>query len=57
MQEQMEEAHNAFEYAIAKGLLTANPAAPNWAGNYMYMGVWAKGKAFKNINTREYSYC
>lgn len=44
----------AFEAAIKSGRLTRTPAAPNYAGAYMYMGTTAAGDLFKNVNTRAY---
>jgi len=46
----------AFETAIATGRLSADPAAANYAGKYMYMGPRSDGKgdAFKHSETREY---
>ena len=47
----------AFNEAIKSGLLSKDPAAKNYAGDYMYMGsagIPGGRAAFKNINTREY---
>lgn len=57
-----------FDSAIAQGRLSADPAAENYAGDYMYMGSYpqeryrlANGSAiaefraqFKHILTRQY---
>jgi hypothetical protein len=55
------EANVAFHIAIEQGRLSADPAAPNYAGNYMFMGR-AVGRdqtaryfdQFKHIATRQY---
>lgn len=45
----------AFDAAIAEGRLSRSDAAPNYAGNYMFMGRAATGKLlFKHRDTREY---
>ena len=45
----------AFESAIQLGLLSANPCADNYAGQFMYMGTDdARGHGFKHRDTREY---
>jgi len=47
-------AERAFNLAIEEGRLSEDKDAPNYAGNYMYMGQ-GQGKAlFKNIETRRY---
>ena len=44
-----------FNHAIASGRLSGDESAPLYAGNFMFMGKDAAGKAlFKNIATREY---
>lgn len=48
------EADGAFDRAIDTGRLSADPAAPNFAGNYMYMGRGKTGDAFKHRETRTY---
>jgi hypothetical protein len=46
---------HAFNAAIKSNVLSLNPSAINYAGNYMYMGTNANDEdLFKNINTREY---
>jgi len=46
----------AFELAIAQGRLSADPASPIFAGNYMYMGPSTANDVdcFKHIETRKY---
>lgn len=47
----------AFDLAIAQGRLSADEKAPNYAGNYMFMGPSAQRPAidaFKHILTRDY---
>ena len=48
------DAELAFTEAISQGKLSDNPQAPNYAGNYMYMGTWNGKDAFKHIETRSY---
>ena len=50
------ESAKAFAKAIAEGRLSDNENAPNYAGNYMFMGYQGvTGKAlFKHIDTRQY---
>ena len=58
------EADAAFNKAIVSGRLSDNPAMPNYAGNYMYMGsavappsdprLKVYRGSFKHINTRQY---
>jgi hypothetical protein len=49
------EANAAFDAAIDAGRLSADFAASNYAGRYMYMGTDADGRAlFKNSLTRQY---
>lgn len=44
-----------FEAAIKAGKLSSDENAPNYAGNYMYMGDAENGGAmFKDIVTRAY---
>lgn len=45
------ESRKAFDDAIASGLLSADPKAPNYAGDYMFMG---RRNGFKHIDTRNY---
>ena len=45
----------AFEAAIAEGVLSADPKSVRYAGAYMYMGTDASGHRFKHIDTREYT--
>lgn len=46
----------AFNRAIALGVLSKDPTARNFAGNFMYM-FDAEGKhAFKHIGLRQYVY-
>lgn len=47
-------ADDAFDFAIDTGRLSADPAAPNYAGHYMYMGKGKNGACFKHRLTREY---
>lgn len=45
----------AFDKAIASGRLSADQAAPNYAGLFMYMGTRDSGvDTFKHIATRKY---
>lgn len=44
----------AFTSAIAAGVLSADAAAPNHAGKFMYMGTERNRDLFKHIDTREY---
>jgi len=44
----------AFEAAIESGRLSADRAAQNYAGAYMYMGTVAGIDQFKHIDTRRY---
>ena len=45
----------AFKNAIEMKRLSADPAASNYAGMYMYMGTDQNDNdLFKNINTRSY---
>ncbi len=46
--------NEAFEQAIAKGILSVDQTKPNYAGNYMYMHTDEQGDAFKHIDTRKY---
>lgn len=48
------EANVAFELAISQGRLSADRAAPNFTGNYMFMGSNKGVDQFKHINTRRY---
>ena len=52
--EHWKDADRAFADAILSGRLSDDPSAPNYAGNYMYMGPGTGGDAFKNRLTREY---
>jgi len=44
----------AFEDAIVQGRLNPHKGAPNYAGDYMYMGTREDRDLFKHIDTREY---
>ena len=44
----------AFEHAIFERVLSEHPAAPTYAGRYMYMYSTARYDYFKHIQTREY---
>lgn len=49
------EANVAFDIAIRQGRLSADERHPNYAGNYMYMGLDGAGNdAFKHRLTRRY---
>lgn len=48
------DAQQAFREAIESGRLSRNESAPNFAGDYMYMGTWGGVDLFKNIVTRNY---
>jgi hypothetical protein len=49
-------ANVAFDRAIAAGILSKEPSAENFAGDFMFMGALEEGDAFKHIGTREYIY-
>ena len=44
----------AFEEAIKSGRLSEDEKAPNYAGNFMYMGSKAGKALFKDSMTRDY---
>jgi len=46
--------HAAFMQAVKDGRLSETPDAPNYAGNYMFMGHHEGRDLFKNIDTRRY---
>lgn len=46
----------AFEQAIASGVLSPDPSAERYAGDYMYMHTWDGIDYFKHILTRRYLY-
>src|SRR5262249_41046402 len=46
---------DAFNNAIAQGVLSKDPAHKNYAGNYMYMYTEANHDFFKHIVTRKYT--
>ena len=48
------EANVAFDLAIRQGRLSDRPSAPNFAGNYMFMGHSKGQDHFKHIETRQY---
>lgn len=48
------ETQQAFEDAINKGFFSEDPAQPNYAGHYMYMGSRKDVDLFKNTQTRKY---
>jgi len=48
------ESTKAFNKAIDGGRLSNYPPAPNYAGNYMYMGHEQGKDMFKNKDTRRY---
>jgi hypothetical protein len=51
------DAAQAFDEAIAAGVLSADRWAITYAGGFMYMGTDdERGHAFKNIDTRAYLY-
>ena len=45
---------DAFEDAIAEDRLSLLKDAPDWAGNFMYMGTKNGRDLFKHIDSREY---
>lgn len=45
--------HDAFNEAIESGRLSASPGC-NYAGDFMYMGTYSEGDAFKHKDTRRY---
>lgn len=53
-QSKQRESVEAFERAIAAGLLSNDPAADNFADKYMYMGTSEFSSMFKHIMTRKY---
>ena len=54
---QQQNAREAFDAAIQLGTLSDEPSAPNYAGEFMYMGTdTERGHAFKHRDTREYIY-
>ena len=46
----------AFEEAISQKILSENETAPNYVGNFMYMGTKEGVHQFKNIVTRKYCF-
>jgi hypothetical protein len=50
----IKDAQQAFAQAINEGRLSTDPAAPTWAGYYMYMGTSQGQDLFKHSLTREY---
>jgi hypothetical protein len=47
----------AFQHAIDVGALSTDPASPEYAGHYRYMGTQDNSvDAFKRIDTRQYLY-
>ncbi len=48
------DSQKAFDEAIQQGRLSTDAKAPNFAGNYMYMGTDNGRDLFKNIETRSY---
>lgn len=50
------EPHDAFDHAIQMGVLSPDPDAERYAGEYMYMGTWGGIDHFKHIVTRRYLY-
>lgn len=48
------ESKREFEKAIKQGRLSSGPTDPNYAGNYMYMGIHGGAARFKHRMTREY---
>jgi hypothetical protein len=52
-----QEAAAAFDFAIKMNVLSKDHTAKNYAGNYMFMGRYSSGWAFKNIETRQYVHC
>ncbi len=47
------EPQQAFTDAIESGRLSASPG-DNYAGDFMYMGTYPEGDAFKHHDTRRY---
>lgn len=52
--EELDEVDRAFEQAIESGRLSANKGDDNFAGDYMFMGNYKSGDAFKHVLTRRY---
>jgi hypothetical protein len=51
------DSREAFEDAIALGVLSDDPTSTRYAGKFMYMGTHPEsGDAFKNIDRRNYLY-
>jgi hypothetical protein len=46
----------AFEEAISQDILSENETAPNYVGNFMYMGTKDGLHQFKHIVTRKYCF-
>jgi hypothetical protein len=46
----------AFEEAISQKILSENETAPNYVGNFMYMGTKEGVHQFKHIATRKYGF-
>jgi len=44
----------AFDLAIKRGILSIDPSAANYAGDYMFMGHHAGHDQFKHVTTRQY---
>lgn len=53
-QDEQSESVEAFDKAIAAGLLSNDSEVDNYAGMYMYMGVTDGKAGFKNRMTRTY---
>ena len=50
----LNDSDECFDKAIDCGKLSVDKNAPNYAGNYMYMGTRNGTDLFKNIDTRKY---
>ena len=50
----IEQAQDAFQEALESGRLSLDEAAPNWVGNYMFMGTNKGRSRFKHRDSRQY---
>jgi hypothetical protein len=49
-----DESRTEFDKAIKEGRLSADKSHPNYAGNYMFMGIHGGAAMFKHRTTRDY---
>jgi len=50
----IEQAQDAFQEALESGRLSLDETAPNWVGNYMFMGTNKGRSRFKHRDSRQY---